>query len=153
MDDSGVTIAKAAEAASVGVETIRYYERRGLLAQPTQYLGSYRRYDRNHVARIRFIKRAQELGFTLEEIQELLTLQDGTNRRKVQHIASVRLAEIRARLEDLRRMEGMLSHLLDDCREGKSAKCPIMEAIVANEEPRKTERVLEAREPTGHGRH
>ena len=68
--ETSLTIAKAAEAAAVGVETVRYYERRGLIPQPTQKVGAYRRYDSKHVARIRFIKRAQELGFTLEEIAE-----------------------------------------------------------------------------------
>jgi MerR family mercuric resistance operon transcriptional regulator len=135
MDDLGVTIARAAEAASVGVETVRYYERRGLIPQPTQRLGSYRRYGRNHVARIRFIKRAQELGFSLEEIQTLLTLQDGTNRTKIQQIATVRLTEIRSRLGDLRRMERLLARLLEHCRDGKGAKCPIIEAIAGKEIP------------------
>ena len=103
MSDSGVTIARAAEAACVGVETVRYYERRVLVAQPAQRPGSYRRYDRNHVARIRFIKRAQGLGFSLQEIQGLLALQDGTDRAKVRQIALARLSAIRTRLEDLRR--------------------------------------------------
>ena len=64
-DDASLTIAGLAKAADVGVETVRYYERRGLVSQPTRKVGAYRRYDSNHVARIRFVKRAQELGFTL----------------------------------------------------------------------------------------
>ena len=128
MDDS-FTIAKAAEAASVGVETIRYYERRGLISQPTQKAGAYRRYDTAHVARIRFIKRAQDLGFTLEEIESLLRLQDGVNRTQIQQIASARLTQIRERIEDLQRMEVTLSHLLRHCRTSAAPKCPIIEAL------------------------
>lgn len=130
MLDTSLTIARAAEAAKVGVETVRFYERRGLIAQPTQKIGAYRRYDRGHVARIRFIKRAQELGFTLEEIEELLTLEDGTDRRSIRRIASARLEQIRARLKDLRRMERALAHLLHECEaDQKTAHCPIISAI------------------------
>jgi MerR family mercuric resistance operon transcriptional regulator len=126
---TGLTIARAAQAAEVGVETIRYYERRGLISQPTQKRGAYRTYDSKHVARIRFIKRAQELGFTLEEIESLLGLEDGNDRKKIQEIASARLGQIRQRLKDLRRMERVLSHLLDDCRTRAALKCPIIDAI------------------------
>ena len=129
MDQPGLTIARAAEAAAVGVETIRYYERRGLVPQPAHSRGGFRRYDRSHVARIRFIKRAQELGFSLHDIEGLLALQDGANRREVQRIASARLGEIRSRLDDLQRMEHALSALLERCRHGAGAKCPIIEAI------------------------
>jgi MerR family mercuric resistance operon transcriptional regulator len=134
MDEPGFTIAKAAEAAAVGVETIRYYERRGLVAQPAPAREGYRRYDRTHVARIRFIKRAQDLGFSLHDIQGLLALEDGTHRSEVQRIACARLAEIRSRLEDLRRMERALTGLLDRCRHGGGAKCPIIEAIAVGDE-------------------
>jgi hypothetical protein len=68
VDERAFTMERAAQAAAVGVETIRYYERRGLVPQPAQTAGSYRKYDRTHVARIRFIRRAQELGFSLQEI-------------------------------------------------------------------------------------
>jgi MerR family mercuric resistance operon transcriptional regulator len=144
MEQSSLTIAKAAEAAAVGVETIRYYERRGLIAQPTTRVGSYRTYDSKHVARIRFIKRAQELGFTLEEIESLLTLEDGTDRRSIRAIAAGRLEEIRDRIADLKRMEKALSHVLHKCEaEAGRPRCPIIEAI----SPAET-----ARESRGSGR-
>jgi MerR family transcriptional regulator, mercuric resistance operon regulatory protein len=136
MDEPAFTIARAAEAAAVGVETIRYYERRGLVSQPAQKRGGFRRYDGGHVARIRFIKRAQELGFSLQDIEGLLALQDGTHRSEVQRIAAARLSEIRARLADLRRMERALTGLLDRCRHGGAAKCPIIEAIAGETEPK-----------------
>ena len=129
MDDLSMTIAGVADAADVSVETVRYYERRGLIARPTRKIGAYRRYDRKHVARIRFIRRAQGLGFTLEEIESLLRLEDGTDRRGIQQIAEQRLEQVRARLTDLRRIERTLRHLLDDCKKGATPHCPIIEAI------------------------
>lgn len=135
MGESAHTIAAAARAAGVGVETIRYYERRGLVPQPARTPGAFRRYERHHVARIRFIKRAQQLGFTLEEIESLLALQDGTRREEVARIAAARLAEIRSRLADLRRMEKALAELLDHCRHGGPGRCPIIEAIAPGGAP------------------
>jgi MerR family mercuric resistance operon transcriptional regulator len=130
MEDASLTIARLAQAAEVGVETVRYYERRGLVSQPTRKVGAYRRYDAKHVARIRFIKRAQELGFTLEEIEELLRLEDGTDRRSIRRIASQRLEQIRARMADLKRMERALAHLQHDCEANEKAlHCPIIAAI------------------------
>ena len=129
MEDASLTIARVAKAAQVGVETVRYYERRGLVPQPTRKVGAYRRYDRSHVARIRFIKRAQELGFTLEEIESLLALEDGTNRRSIQKIAAARLEQVRDRISDLRRIERTLAHLLADCKDGATPHCPIIAAI------------------------
>ena len=130
MDDVSMTIAGVAHAAEVGVETVRYYERRGLIARPTRSVGAYRRYDDDHVARIRFIKRAQELGFSLEEIEDLLKLQDGTDRRTIRRIAAKRLEQIQRRISDLRRMEKTLAHVLHQC-EGESGRphCPIIEAM------------------------
>ena len=133
MDSAGLTIAGVARAAGVGVETVRYYERRGLIRQPTRRVGAYRRYEPDHVKRMRFVKRAQELGFTLEEVATLLQLEDGTNRTMIQEIASVRLAQIRDRLRTLRRMEGALSHLLDHCKGGRTIRCPIIDAIGSTE--------------------
>ena len=83
-----LTIGALAAAANVGVETVRYYQRRGLLAEPPRAYGSVRRYGAAEVARIGFIRRAQELGFTLEEIGTLLQLQDGTDRRSIRRIAT-----------------------------------------------------------------
>ena len=124
-----MTIAGLARAAGVGVETVRYYERRGLVPQPKRPSGSYRRYGRDHVRRIRFVKRAQELGFTLQEIESLLKLEDGTDRRSVQRVAGERLAQVRSRIADLRRIERTLTHLLDDCKTGATPRCPIISAI------------------------
>jgi MerR family mercuric resistance operon transcriptional regulator len=130
MTQTDITIGDVAEAAGVGVETVRYYERRGLISQPARAMGGYRRYGGGHVHRIRFIKRAQDLGFTLEEIESLLKLEDGTDRRSIRRIASVRLEETRRRIADLQRIERALSHLLHECEtHAKSPRCPIIAAI------------------------
>jgi len=130
MNEGGFTIASLAREAGVGVETVRYYERRGLVRQPGRVGGSYRRYGGDHVHRIRFIRRAQELGFNLEEIETLLKLEDGTDRRTIRRVAGARLEEIRRRLADLKQMESVLAHLLHECEEHEKAPhCPIIAAI------------------------
>ena len=130
MDEPRFTIAAVAREAGVGVETVRYYERRGLIAQPKKALGSIRRYGSHHVRRIRFVKRAQELGFTLDEVDSLLELEDGSDRRSIQRIAGMRLEEVRSRISDLRRIERTLAHLIEHCRSGATPSCPIIDAIV-----------------------
>jgi MerR family mercuric resistance operon transcriptional regulator len=129
MEDSGLTIARLARDAGVGVETVRFYERRGLIAQPARQGGGYRRYGPDHVRRIQFVRRAQELGFTLDEIASLLELEDGTNRAQVRRIAAARLTQIRERVADLRRMERALSHLLEHCETERAPRCPIIDAM------------------------
>jgi MerR family mercuric resistance operon transcriptional regulator len=131
-ENADLTIGDVAEAAGVGVETVRYYERRGLVARPGKAVGAYRRYGNGHVDRIRFIKRAQALGFSLEEIESLLALEDGTDRRSIRRIAAARLADTRRRIADLRRIEGVLAHLLHECEtHAKSPRCPIISAMTA----------------------
>jgi MerR family mercuric resistance operon transcriptional regulator len=125
-----MTIGALAQSADVGVETIRYYQRRGLLPQPARQYGSIRRYGLADAARLRFIRRAQELGFTLEEIGELLKLQDGADRRAIRRIARARLAQVESRVADLQRMRRVLQHVIDDCEHAPGApRCPIIEAI------------------------
>ena len=130
MPDAGLTIGNVADAAGVNVETIRYYERRKLVPQPARGTGAYRRYGQDHVRRIRFIKRAQTLGFSLDEVATLLELEDGTDRRSIRRIAAARLAETRRRLADLQRIERALAHLLHECEtDSKAPRCPIIGAI------------------------
>src|SRR5450631_1917912 len=106
-DDAAVTIGRLARAAEVGVETIRYYQRRHLLAVPHSG-GGVRRYPPAMIDRIRFIKRSQSLGFTLDEILELMRLEQGGSRSAVRKIAGVRLASIREKIVTLERMERVL---------------------------------------------
>ena len=130
MPDAEFTIGDVADAAGVGVETIRYYERRGLVPQPGRTTRAYRRYGAGHVDRIRFIKRAQALGFSLEEVESLLALEDGTDRKTIRKVASARLEETRRRIVDLKRIERALAHLLHECEaHAKAHRCPIIAAI------------------------
>jgi len=135
MQESSMTIGNVAEAAGVGVETVRYYERRGLVPQPGRGARAYRRYGTGHVDRIRFIKRGQALGFSLEEIATLLELEDGTDRRSIRRIATARLDETRRRIADLSRIEHALTHLLHECEtDRKAPRCPIIGAIATEDE-------------------
>ena len=129
MPDRGLTIGRLASAADVGVETVRYYQQRKLLPVPASQ-GSFRRYDEGLVQRIRFIKRAQELGFALEEIRELLRLNDGTDRRAIRRISSARLGQIENKLNDLNRMRKALKHLIAKCEVSETnCPCPIIETL------------------------
>lgn len=128
---SALTIGRLARAADVGIETIRYYQRRKLLPLPARSDSAFRRYPAALIDRIRFIKRAQELGFTLEEIGALLALEDGKNRRAIRKVAAARLEQIRARIADLARMERTLSHLIEHCETtGQARPCPIIAALL-----------------------
>lgn len=128
-DTATFTIGHLARAADVGVETIRYYQERGLLPVPVAH-GAYRRYSIELVGRIRFIKRGQELGLTLAEITELLRLEDGADRPSIRRIANARLIQIEHKIADLERMRNVLSHLVDECEHTrKNLPCPIIATL------------------------
>ncbi len=127
-----LTIGKLAAAANVNVETIRFYQRKGLLPEPPRPPGGVRRYPRSLVSRIGFIKRAKLVGFTLREIGELLTLGDG-HCRQVQQMTELKLASIEAKLTDLAVMRDALSELLVQCRkQGDSAHCTLVERLAGD---------------------
>ncbi|HEB96504.1 MAG TPA: Hg(II)-responsive transcriptional regulator [Sedimenticola thiotaurini] len=111
----GFTIGRLARAAGVNVETIRYYQRIGLVTEPPRPARGYRRYPSTTVDRIRFIKRAQELGFSLGEIRELLALDDAAC-QEARQIAERKLKTIQKRIRDLAAMENELHRLVDACR-------------------------------------
>jgi Hg(II)-responsive transcriptional regulator len=124
-----LTIGKLARAAGVGVETIRYYQERGLLPVP-QSTGGFRYYPASLKERIRFVKRAQELGFSLDEIAGLLRLEDGADRASIRRIASDRLAQIESKLGDLKRMQKVLKHLVAECEHTRAGlPCPIITTL------------------------
>ena len=124
------TIGSLAQAAEVHVETVRFYQRKGLLPEPDKPWGGIRRYGPAELARIRFIKSAQRLGFTLEEVEELLRLEDGANCRAASEQARRKLDDVRARLEDLRRMESVLTDLLARCDHSRGKVCcPLIAAL------------------------
>ena len=127
--ESSLTIGRLARAADVGVETIRYYQDRKLLPVPASD-GAFRYYPMSLVERIRFIKGAQELGFSLEEVRELLELEDGTDRRSIRRVAADRLSQIEAKLADLKRMQRVLKDLLIKCEHTQAGvPCPIIGTI------------------------
>ena len=130
----GLTIGRLARAANVGIETVRYYQERQLLPVPSPTTGAFRIYPPELVDRIRFIKRAQELGFSLDEIATLLKLQDGDDRNEIRKVAIDRLAQIRKKIMDLQSMEQLLSWLVNECATtGRMQPCPIISAFTKEE--------------------
>jgi len=125
-----LTIGAFAKASGVNVETIRFYQRKSLLVEPKRPYGSIRRYGAADVARVKFVKAAQRLGFSLDEIGELLRLEDGTHCSEAAGLATPRLADVRARLDDLMRMEQVLSKLVNECSAHDGhVSCPLIDAL------------------------
>jgi Cu(I)-responsive transcriptional regulator len=127
-------IGAIARRAGVGVDTVRYYERAGLL-DPKQRLSSgYRRYSEAEVARLRFIRRAQALGFSLKEIQELLELSSRRDVARVKRTAEAKLKDINDRITELQRVRDGLARLVTACPgHGRTSDCPILQALGAEE--------------------
>jgi MerR family copper efflux transcriptional regulator len=127
-----VTIGKLASAAGVGVETVRFYQRQGLMPQPPRSGGGFRRYDEDAVERLRFIRHAQDLGFSLKEVGELLDLQDDPTRTRleVRQIIDHKLADLDLRIAELRRMQAALLAMRGTCHgDGSTADCAILHAM------------------------
>jgi len=125
-----LTIGTMAKLAGVNVETIRFYHRRGLLPEPKKPLGGVRHYSAAEVSRVQFIKSAQRLGFTLDEIGLLLRLEDGTHCADAREIAEHKLVDVRAKLKDLRRIETTLKALVCACEAQKgSVSCPLIASL------------------------
>jgi MerR family mercuric resistance operon transcriptional regulator len=125
-----MTIGVLADAAGVNVETIRFYQRKGLMREPDRPLGGIRRYGESDLARVRFIKSAQRLGFSLDEVADLLKLEDGSHCTEARAQAERKLTDVRARLADLRRIEAVLQDLVQRCcvAQGK-VRCPLIQAL------------------------
>ena len=127
---SELTIGRVAKLAGVSVETIRYYQRRGLLAEPDKPHMGYRRYPADMVKHIRFIKRAQALGFTLEEIAELLRLEEARACAETRALASHKIRLIDQKLTGLAAMRKALASLVQQCDRNQPAKgCPIIQVL------------------------
>lgn len=124
------TIGTLARKAGVGVETIRYYQRRGLLANAIRQRGAYRIYDGNDLARLRAIRRAQHLGFALDEIAELLALSDDRDREHARAAAQAKIEGLDARIAHMQGMRDALAELVRSCEHSDpSAPCPILRAL------------------------
>ena len=130
---AAMTIGELARRAGVNVQTVRYYERRGLLEEPQRRESGYREYAPDALERLRFIRRAQELGFTLTEIGELLALRldPSTTAADVKARAEEKIQEIDGRLRDLEQIRHALTHLAGRCRGGRgpTGDCPLLEAL------------------------
>src|SRR5690349_10974593 len=126
------SIGAFAKAAGVNVETICFYQRKRLLAEPTRPPGGIRRYGNAEVARVKFVKSAQRLGFSLDEVAQLLRLEDGAHCTEAADLAALRLADVRSRLADLTRMETALAALVEQCgARQRSVSCPLIASLYA----------------------
>jgi MerR family copper efflux transcriptional regulator len=129
---TSLTIGAVAKRVGVGIDTIRYYEREGLLPEPARRASGYRHYDESAMAQLRFIRRAKNLGFTLEEIRELLTMSADRARgvKAVKQRAQKRLAALDTRIAELQRVRDGLAQLVEACPgHGKPEDCPILRAL------------------------
>jgi MerR family mercuric resistance operon transcriptional regulator len=131
--DGVLGIGALARASGVGIDTIRFWERQGLLPAPPRTAGGRRFYDRGAIDRLRFLRHARELGFPLAEIRTLLALAQGAagGCSEVQALAARHLAGVRDRLERLRRMQAALEATLERCARGEGPPCPLIEALAA----------------------
>jgi len=130
---------QVAKEAGVNVETLRFYERRGILKEPKRRASGYREYPPETVQIVRFVKRAQELGFTLDEVEELLVLRDDSARScdEVRQVATVKIGEIESKIRELTSMKEALSVLVASCGDGTPEReCPILDALDDKEERR-----------------
>jgi MerR family transcriptional regulator, mercuric resistance operon regulatory protein len=128
----GIAIGELSRRTQCNVETIRYYERIGLLPTPHRSGGRFRRYEADDVARLRFIRRARQLGFTLDDVRALMRLAtaDGRNiRAEARRIAAAHVADVRAKIADLQAMERILSDAICGCEAGRRPRCPLIEVL------------------------
>ena len=131
---NGLTIGQLAQAGEIGVETIRFYERRGLLPKPPRTDSGYRQFPPESVEQVRFIRNAKELGFTLREIAELLSLRIGPEAScaAVKEKAELKIAEVRRRIRELQKIEAALVKLTSRCRRGApAADCHFLEVLTS----------------------
>lgn len=134
MPRRGLTIGQLAERSGVNLETVRYYERIGLMPEPGRTEGGHRMYDEAHRRRLSFIRRGRELGFGIGEIRALLALAEPQRRScdEVRAVASAHLQDVRAKIADLARLEALLAGTVDRCDSGAAApSCPVLDLLEA----------------------
>jgi len=132
MDEhAALAIGQLARMTGTKVETIRFYEKTGLLPEPARTEGNYRAYAKEHLGRLSFIRRARDLGFSLEQVRELLALADDRSRPcgAIDAIASAHRAEVKRKIRDLQALKAELDSLIDQCSCGTIADCRIIEAL------------------------
>jgi MerR family transcriptional regulator, mercuric resistance operon regulatory protein len=136
MTHENFTIGQLAKTTAVNIETIRYYQRRGLMAEPVKPNKGIRRYTERDAQRVRFIKQGQKLGFSLDELKELMSLEDERQCLEARNIALKKLSSIRKRIEGLKNMENALSDLVECCSLNSDAvSCPIIMALLNASHP------------------
>jgi len=143
-----MTIGQVAKHAGVGIETVRFYERQGLLDAPPRRASGYRQYSQDAIRRLQFIRRAKDLGFSLQEIGELLSLRVNptTTCSEVKARAEAKMADIDAKLRDLQRMQAALGQLAVACSgQGPTSQCPILDALEAHDALTSPQHSLEQR--------
>jgi MerR family mercuric resistance operon transcriptional regulator len=130
-------IGALSERTGCNIETIRYYEREGLLPSPPRTEGGHRVFDEEHLKRLTFIRRSRELGFALEEIRSLLRMVDGEHYTcaEVRSLTLDHLQDVRGKLADLKKMEKVLKHLADRCTGNETPDCPIVDALFDQPSP------------------
>jgi MerR family mercuric resistance operon transcriptional regulator len=128
-----LTIGTLAKASRVHLETVRYYERIGLMPKPSRTASNYRNYEPEHIERLCFIRRAREIGFSTGEIKELLALAEPgrASCAEVQTLATVHLDEVRAKIIDLCRLEAILARALERCFAGTAPVCPVLDMLAS----------------------
>lgn len=126
-----MTIGVLARMTGTGVETIRFYEKIGLLPEPARTQGNYRSYERSHLDRLSFIRRSRDLGFSLEQVRTLLDLSDDRSRscEAVDRVASEHLVEVDRKIAALKALRRELNHMLSQCLSGTVAECRIIESL------------------------
>ena len=130
-----MTIGKLATAAGVNVETVRYYQRRGLLSPPERLAGSIGRYSDGALTRLRFIRRSQSLGFSLDDVQALLSLDDGQSCATARAIGEHKLSEVKQRIQTLQVLESVLQQLVDRCTKSRhKVRSPLIEALMRTDD-------------------
>jgi len=135
MDGTGrIAIGRLSKHTGTNIETIRYYERVGLLPAPARSPGGYRLYGTDHLKRLNFIRRARTLGFSIGEVRTLLRLADERKRpcAEVRAVAEAHLSDVRAKIADLRRMERVLQATVAKCAQGRRSDCAVIEALYRN---------------------
>jgi MerR family copper efflux transcriptional regulator len=131
---NSIGIGTLAKRAGVSIDTVRYYERDGLLAPKTRLASGYRRYGELEVSRLRFIRRAQALGFSLKEVKELLAISNQRDVARVKRRAQEKLIDVERRIAELERVRSGLANLIAACPgHGRAADCPILQALGSEE--------------------
>lgn len=126
-----LTLGRLARSAGVNLETVRYYERIGLMPAPARTEGGHRSYAPEHSQRLRFIRRSRELGFSIEAVRRLIALSEPEVQAccEVRDMAQEHIASIDAKIIDLQRLRGVLQHAVSDCREGSEIRCPVIQEL------------------------